>query len=91
MENNRYDGVNSSDSEEDLIIYEGETDKEIIDRLRGEILQCKVKLEQSKFSNKAKKLFSCRRAGLKSKKSRRKKKPKKRKHTKKTKPRRKDN
>lgn len=92
-DNYRYDGVNSDDSEEeDLLIYEGQTDKEIISELREEILKCRVNLEEceeSKFSNKAKKLFSCTRAGLKPKKSRKKKNTKKRKYTKKTKRRRK--
>lgn len=93
MTNNRYSNVNSDDSEEDdLLTYEGETDKEIIRGLREEILKCHVSLEEceeSKFKNKFKKLVSCGRAGLKPKKSRRKKKTKKRKHTKKRKTRRK--
>lgn len=87
MPNNRYSNVNSDDSEEDdLLTYEGETDKEIIKELREEILNCEVKLEEceqsSKLSNKFKKLVSCGRAGLKPKKSRRKKKTKKSKKTK---------
>ena len=93
LDNYRYDGVNSDDSEEeDLLTYEGQTDKEIISELSGKILNCEVKLEkceESKFTNKAKKLFSCTRAGLKPKKARGKKKTKKRKYTKKTKTRRK--
>tara|TARA_B100000902_G_C26556208_1_gene549654 strand:+ start:83 stop:370 length:288 start_codon:yes stop_codon:yes gene_type:complete len=85
--NYRYADVNSDDSEnEDLITYEPETDKEIISGLREELLKCEVKLEESKLSNKLKKLVPCGRAGLKPKKSRRKKKTKR---VKKTKPRRK--
>jgi len=85
--NYRYSGYNSDDSEEDLLTYEGETDKEIIDRLETDIRQCRGDLErceQSKLSNKAKKLFSCGRAGLKPTKKNKHK--RKRKHTKKRKP-----
>ena len=93
MAKKRYAGVNSDDSDEDdLVTYEPETDKEIISGLHEEILKCHVSLEEceeSKFTNKLKKLVSCGRAGLKPKKSRRKKKTKKRKHTKKRKTRRK--
>ena len=36
LDNYRYDGVNSDDSEaEDLLTYEGQTDKEIISELSG--------------------------------------------------------
>ena len=91
--NYRYSGYSSDDSEQELLTYEPETDKEIISGLREEILKCRVNLEeceQSKLSNKAKKLFSCGRSGLKPKKSRRKKNIKKKtKRVKKTKPRRK--
>ena len=80
MEKYRYAGVNSDDSEEeDLVNYQGGTDKEIISRLSGEILKCRVDLEEckeSKLSNKFKKLVSCRSAGLK-------KKPRRKKNTKK--------
>ena len=57
-----------------------------LEELREKLTQCHNDLEESKFKNKFKKLVSCRRAGLKPKKSRRKKKTKK---SKKTKPRRK--
>ena len=60
--------------------------KRELEELREKLTQCQTDLEESKFSNKLKKLVSCRRAGLKPKKSRRKKKTKK---PKKTKPRRK--
>ena len=53
MPNNRYSNVNSDDSEEDdLLTYEGETDKEIIKELREEILNCEVKLEECEQSSK---------------------------------------
>lgn len=64
-----------------------------LDVLREQLTQCQTDLErceQSKFSNKLKKRFSCMRAGLKAKKSRKKKNTKKKtKRVKKTKPRRK--
>ena len=58
-----------------------------LEELRKQLTQCRTDLEESKFTNKAKKLFSCGRAGLKPKKKR--KYTKKRKHTKKRKTRRK--
>ena len=82
--NYRYSGYNSDDSEEDLLTYEGETDKE---KSENDIRQCRDDLErceQSKLSNKAKKLLSCGRAGLKPTKKNKHK--RKRKHTKKRKP-----
>ena len=82
--NYRYSGYESDDSEEDLLTYEGETDKE---KSENALRQCRDDLErceQSKLSNKVKKLFSCGRAGLKPTKKNKHK--RKRKHTKKRKP-----
>ena len=50
--NYRYSGYDSDDSEEDLLTYEGETDKE---KSENDIRQCRDDLErceQSKLSNK---------------------------------------
>tara|TARA_Y100001958_G_C21233283_1_gene559265 strand:- start:2152 stop:2595 length:444 start_codon:yes stop_codon:yes gene_type:complete len=77
-------GRNLMDDFNELDVLKGE-----LEELRKQLTQCRTDLEESKFTNKAKKLFSCGRAGLKPKKSGRKKKTKKRKHTKKRKTRRK--